>query len=415
MELIDYARMLKKRWLWVTYGVIFGFLAAGTWATTAPNVYRASTELFFSSAGVPGTSQETGAAQSASRFTLDRMQSYAALVDSPLLTRRIIDELDLSLTPDELANRLGAAVPAGTVVLRISASSRDAGTAADIANAAANALVEIILQLEGSTNGGQPPFRITVTGAAAAPQEPSSPDVRLAIGLGLVAGLGIGLVLASLREQASRRPAEDRVGSAATGAEEPRMLAHHSAETALPPSDLGSRPPAATSALSAGAARRALTVGETVAVADEQRGDDRDRGERTAITASDPLATAPSALTEATTQPRQPPSPEQPGEPVSGDDAGTSHVTRVERDRVAETDVRLRAADAPSSSPTHHQMGVGWPVVERPVQAPLRASESYDPLPASGLSGAPEPVPASELIRSATWWRPEPVGTDTRD
>ncbi len=207
MELIDYLRMLMRRWRWVVGCALVGWTLAALWATMTPRVYEASVLLFVGSSGNSGTAGDETDALSASRFTLERMDSYAALLDSPDVTRAVNDELRLGLEPDDIAGMLSASVLDDTVVLNVTARGDRPATTANIANAAAVRLGAVIELVEAPGTGAASPVNVTVTRPANAPDNPISPNVRLALVLGLVAGAGIGVLLAALRDQAQANTA----------------------------------------------------------------------------------------------------------------------------------------------------------------------------------------------------------------
>ncbi|MDP9465770.1 MAG: Wzz/FepE/Etk N-terminal domain-containing protein [Actinomycetota bacterium] len=202
MELIDYLRMLMRRWKWVVGCALVGWILGALWATVTPRVYEASVLLFVGSSGVTGTQGEDRDDLSASRFTLERMDSYAALVDSPDVTRTVSEELQLGLEPDDVADVLTATVLENTVVLNVTARGDQPARTANIANAAAARLSEVIELVEAPGTGAASPVNVTVTRPASAPETPISPNVRLLIALGLIAGAGMGLLIAALRDQA---------------------------------------------------------------------------------------------------------------------------------------------------------------------------------------------------------------------
>lgn len=201
MELIDYLRMLARRWRWVVALTLVGLIGGALSAVTTPRVYEASALLFVGNSG-NSSSGENRDDLSASRFTLERMQSYAALVRSPEVTRAVNDQLQLGVDPEDIADVLSASVLRNTVVLQVTASGGEPVATANIANVAAARLGAVIELVEAPGTGAASPVNVTVTRPANAPRTPTSPNVALALALGLVAGLGAGVLAAALRDQA---------------------------------------------------------------------------------------------------------------------------------------------------------------------------------------------------------------------
>lgn len=206
VELIDYVRMLRRRWTWVVAFTLLGLAGGLLYVLNTTRTYEATTELFVASvASANGAASSSSSSQSAAQFTLSRMKSYATLVDTPGVARGVIDELGLRMTTQQLASRVSASVPTQTVVIQVTATDGNPGTAAAIANATGARLGLAIEDIERVPNGGKSPVQVTTTLPANPPGAPASPNRALALVLGLIAGLGLGLLAASLSEQAGSR------------------------------------------------------------------------------------------------------------------------------------------------------------------------------------------------------------------
>jgi succinoglycan biosynthesis transport protein ExoP len=204
MELIDYARMIRRRGWLIGLVAWAGLLAGAAWGMTADKVYHASAELFVSNPVGPSGSAEVS--QEASNFTLGRMQSYAALVDSPKVIEGIRDRLLLEGNGAEVAGQISARVLPGTVVLEIDATDSRPDRAALIANAAAERLSVTIQEIESPGDGRRSPVVGNVTRPAVA-GTPASPSIAVRAALGLLVGLALGLLVATLREQSAMEEA----------------------------------------------------------------------------------------------------------------------------------------------------------------------------------------------------------------
>lgn len=205
MELIDYLRMLGRRWRWVAALALLGLAGGVLYVLTAPKVYEATSEVFVGSVLSPGGGSAS-AAQSASQFTLARMQSYSALVDSTVVAQSVSEELGRPIDNGDFADQVSATVPDDTVLLRITVADGDPQVAADLANATAIRLGDTIESLEAPAAGQESPVNVTTTGPATAPGAPTSPNRPIGLALGVLAGLGLGLLTASVRDQAARTP-----------------------------------------------------------------------------------------------------------------------------------------------------------------------------------------------------------------
>lgn len=247
MELIDYLRMLRRRWLFVVTFTVLGLLAATTYLTTTTRTYQASSELFFGNDRIA----TVAGAQSTSNYTLDRMPSYAALIRSAAVLQRVRDQSGTGLSTGQLSSRVSASVVSKTVLLRVTAQDSDPARAVKIADAAALSLGAVVEQIERPAAGAASVITPTITSPATRPSSPSSPNRRLVLALGLVLGLGLGLLAAALRDQALQ------TRSSVRSAEPPGNPASPVADGAdrAPPSGRESEHAGSTPSLDARAAR----------------------------------------------------------------------------------------------------------------------------------------------------------------
>jgi capsular polysaccharide biosynthesis protein len=157
----DYWRILARGWLVILGATVLSALAVvvGDRYLQAP-VYVASTQLF---AVVPGDAQ-THAAYEGNRGGAVRIDTYASLATSTIVTLRTIDELGLSDTPEQLAERISVRSVPDTlsqfsyplsVLLNVQVSGSDPSSTVDVANAVARNLSTATQELEwsGSESG----------------------------------------------------------------------------------------------------------------------------------------------------------------------------------------------------------------------------------------------------------------------
>jgi capsular polysaccharide biosynthesis protein len=204
MELIDYLRMLRRQWLWVVGSVVVLTALAAVYVSVAPKSYRATSDIYILGT-VQGDPQNVNdAAQSASKYVFDNIDTFAALVDSPRVTGPVIKDLKLTTTPEQLAKQVTATVMPNTVIITVAASDASPAAAAAVANATATSLSAAIQDLAIPT--AQAPLDVTTVKPATPPTAPDSPNRTLWLALGLLLGLALGLVVATLREQLRRTP-----------------------------------------------------------------------------------------------------------------------------------------------------------------------------------------------------------------
>ena len=166
-------------------------------------VYAASTQLF---AVVPGDAQ-THAAYEGNRGSTVRIETYAQLAISTIVTQRTIDELGLPDTPAQLAKRISVRSVPDTlsrfaypmsVLINVQVTGGDPNRTVDVANGVARNLVAATQELEwaGSQSG---PALVLIDDAKSATKAGRSwltnAGIGAAVGLALscVAVLAIGV------------------------------------------------------------------------------------------------------------------------------------------------------------------------------------------------------------------------------
>ncbi|MDV6233166.1 polysaccharide biosynthesis tyrosine autokinase [Rhodococcus cercidiphylli] len=218
MEIQDYFKILKARWIIIVVTVIVAILGAlGASLLTTP-LYESSARMFVSTSG--GTSvSET---YQGNLFSQQRVASYSELVTSEALAARVLDVLPLGLTPSQLAAKVKASSTPDTVLFDITVSDSSSARARDIANAMAAELINQVRELETPEGGGAPSAGVKTFQQADASASPVSPNTKRNLALGAAIGLLLGLALAVLRDRLdntikNRREIESISGKALVG------------------------------------------------------------------------------------------------------------------------------------------------------------------------------------------------------
>lgn len=195
MDLRDYLRILRRNWILIVAATLAGLLAGGMVSVLAKPTYTAETQLFVAIQG-SGSIQEL---QQGNTFGQARVQSYVKTVNSPMVLQPAIDTLGLSLTAEQLSDRVKASTDLNTVLINISVVDESPVQAAAIAQAVASSLISGVDRLEKPKVGDSSPVSLSVINPATAPASPSSPNTRLNLILGLLIGLAIGVLASVLR------------------------------------------------------------------------------------------------------------------------------------------------------------------------------------------------------------------------
>ena len=190
--------MLRRRWRLVAAFMVL--LTASGFAATAVStkVYQADVEVFVS---LRDTGTATGGtAYQSGLFSQERVKSYAKIADSPAVTRAVIRQLALDITPAQLAGRITATAPTDTVLVDITVNDPSAVRARDVANSVAAQFAMVVGDLERPAAGQRSPVTVTVVRPATLPTSPVSPRPVLNVTIGLLLGVALGVGVAVLRE-----------------------------------------------------------------------------------------------------------------------------------------------------------------------------------------------------------------------
>lgn len=218
MEIQDYLKILKARWIIIAVTVVVVLLGAlGVSLLTTP-LYEASARMFVATSG----GSTVGDAYQGNLFSQQRVSSYAELATSEALAAQVLDGLPLDLTAAELAAKVTTSSTPETVLFDITVSDASPALARDIANAMAAQLIIQVRELETPEDGGTPSAGVKTFQNAAAASSPVSPNTKRNMMLGAAIGLLLGIALAVLRDRLDntikdRREIESISGKALVG------------------------------------------------------------------------------------------------------------------------------------------------------------------------------------------------------
>lgn len=205
MELREYIRILRAAWVLVVVMALLGVASAAVFSILSKPEFKASAQVFVST-------QSGGSVQDlvqGSTFTQQRVKTYAGLVTTPIVLLPVISNLHLSTTADELAKKVTATAPLDTTLIEISATSPDPVKAADIANGISESLTNVVQNIE-STGSQTSQVKLTRVKQADVPPIPVTPNVPINVGIGLIAGLALGMGTAVLRHTLDNRVRSDK-------------------------------------------------------------------------------------------------------------------------------------------------------------------------------------------------------------
>ncbi|MBA2522075.1 MAG: polysaccharide biosynthesis tyrosine autokinase [Solirubrobacterales bacterium] len=196
MSFEDLTSMLWRRKLIFVLTLLLCLGAVVAASLLLPKSYRATSTLFVAG---PKTDVET-ALDTTQGEQLAR--TYTALASTPSVADAVLEELPLDLTREELLSRMSFAPIERTQLLNITAEADTPDEAAGIANNYADVFVVRSDQLADDKRA---PSKVAVSERAVPPEEPSSPNLPLLIGLGSLLSILAAFGASLLRDRLDQR------------------------------------------------------------------------------------------------------------------------------------------------------------------------------------------------------------------
>ena len=183
MTIVDFFRLLRANLLLLLAAALVGGLLGWGYSALQPRIYASESQGFLAA---------RAADQSLITSNLpaeSRAQAYVALINSEAVRERVAQD-----TGQDGDGSLSAALVPGSSMIKVTATSTDPETAAQLANSALQATADVAAEVDKNS-----PLEVVPLSDARVPSAPVSPDTRRNVLLGAVAGLGAGLAIAVLR------------------------------------------------------------------------------------------------------------------------------------------------------------------------------------------------------------------------
>src|SRR5439155_10925521 len=151
VDLRDFIRVLRRRWRIVAVFAVLATGAAVAVTSLSTRIYQADVEVFVSLRD--GGSDTTSNAYQGNLFSQERVKSYAKIANSPAITRAVVQQLGLDVTPEQLADKIKATAPTDTVLVDINVKDPLARHARELANSVATQFAKVVGDLERPAPG----------------------------------------------------------------------------------------------------------------------------------------------------------------------------------------------------------------------------------------------------------------------
>ena len=215
MTIVDFFRLLRANLLLLLAAALVGGLLGWGYSALQPRIYASESQgLLAARSTDQSLIAGNGPAES-------RAQAYVALINSQAVRERVAQD-----TGQDDDDSLSAALVPGSSMIKVTATSTDPETAAQLANSALQATADVAADVDKNS-----PLEVVPLSDARVPSAPVSPDTRRNVLVGVVAGLGAGLAIAVLRrlldvKVRSRADVKEVTGAGVIGAVPELSLIH---------------------------------------------------------------------------------------------------------------------------------------------------------------------------------------------
>ena len=196
MELQDYIRIVRKRWMTIVITTLVVLGLAALFTATATKQYASTTRFFVSVSGADDSAQ----LQQGSTFVQQRVKSYAQLLKTPRALDPVVEQLGGEAEREDIAKKLTVTAPPDTVMLEVGVTDPSPQHAQEVALAIGETFPAVVDEIERpSDSSKRSPVKVSLVQPAETSTAPVSPQPVRNLALGLVLGLLLGLGLAVLR------------------------------------------------------------------------------------------------------------------------------------------------------------------------------------------------------------------------
>lgn len=198
MNLREFARAVRNRWLIASMCVVAGIVVGCTFYIVRPPQYTATLQMYVSSQGDASAQSAYQGAQ----LSQQRVASYVELISSV----RTAEEVSRSIQgqdPAELASKIVATSVPDSVLISVSATDESSEGAATLVNAVGDVFPRIVSEVE-RTADGRSLVQVRPVDSADPPIDPSSAGLGTTLLLGFVLGVCAAVAAVLIRERTDR-------------------------------------------------------------------------------------------------------------------------------------------------------------------------------------------------------------------
>jgi capsular exopolysaccharide synthesis family protein len=214
VDIRDYLRVLTASWALLLLGAVLGAGVAAGLSRLAVPEYTTETQLFVTTSG----SEDLSTAVQGNYYAEGKVASYAELLRSKQLATDVVTDLGLSLSPQDVIDRVTVEVVTDTTILDVSVTDTSPTRALAVATSIDRRFQAMVRELETPEGESTSPVRVTVIAAPELPTAASSPAVRANIALGTALGLVLAALIAIIRDRLDTTVKDDEEAASLAGA-----------------------------------------------------------------------------------------------------------------------------------------------------------------------------------------------------
>ena len=194
MTFQDLLKLTRRHFVAILVLTLAGAAAAFALLQVTPQQYTAGSTAYVRVA-VPdddGTGANANAYYTASQLASQKVKAFVPVFTSETVAQAVIDELDLSDTPTELASRITASNATNSLTISVTATAPTAEEARSIADTVVDEAAGQVKRLEGASS----PVEVVMMAPASLSSITVAPSVPKYMAAGVLAGLLIGYLIA---------------------------------------------------------------------------------------------------------------------------------------------------------------------------------------------------------------------------
>jgi capsular exopolysaccharide synthesis family protein len=195
MNARSYARAIRKSWWIIIIAAILGAAVGYGYSKAQTKLYASHLTFWVATPTLNGQD-----ANANNQFAQERAASYAALLTSDSLARRVINDTGLHISASTLSKEISASAELNTILIDVTVTDADPDQAFRIAKSVGAQFPSLVNDLDNRARAGGSAVSLRVVSGPTRSGVPVSPRTKLNVLLGFALGLLVGLGLAVLRE-----------------------------------------------------------------------------------------------------------------------------------------------------------------------------------------------------------------------